>query len=110
MSTDDSSPPTPITKTIAWPSCQEFDPELGVTKINEFMDNCWEKGVDWRHCTDFLREEKNEHDRSYKYQVKTYSHTQKGDSKSAATSCGGTHQALFSECISSGLVGNVVQL
>ena len=65
----DSPPPTPITKVITWPSCQAFTAELGVEKINEFMDDCWEKSDKWRHCTDFLRQETNEHDVSYKYQV-----------------------------------------
>jgi len=66
----DSPPPTPITKVIIWPSCDQFTADLGVEKINEFMDCCWEKGDKWRHCTDFLRQETNEHDVSYKYQAK----------------------------------------
>jgi len=57
-------------KNINWIKCEDFTPEKGVEKIEEFIKTTWEYVGSWLYCIDFLREEEDEYSKFYRYQVR----------------------------------------
>lgn len=53
---------------VEWPSIGEFDVEIGINKIYEFMDH-WDYEEDWLYCVDFLTQQSDDCSDYYKYEV-----------------------------------------
>ncbi|TPP58611.1 A-kinase anchor protein 14 [Fasciola gigantica] len=58
--------PTP---NIQWPTIGEFTPELGLKKIEEYIQG-WNIDETWLHCTDILPTEEQPYDVNHRYRVR----------------------------------------
>ncbi|TGZ68446.1 hypothetical protein CRM22_004253 [Opisthorchis felineus] len=58
-----------LTPNIKWPSIGEFNPELGLKRIEEYIEG-WQVDESWLHCTDILSEEDTPYDVLYRYRVR----------------------------------------
>ncbi|KAF7257877.1 hypothetical protein EG68_04848 [Paragonimus skrjabini miyazakii] len=63
---DDESHPTP---NIVWPTIGEFNKELGLKKIEEYIQG-WQLHKNWLHCTDLLSVQDGPYDVFYRYRVR----------------------------------------
>ncbi|KAF8567315.1 hypothetical protein P879_02981 [Paragonimus westermani] len=63
---DDEPHPTP---NIVWPTIGEFNKELGLKKIEEYMKG-WQLHKNWLHCTDVLSVQDGPYDVFYRYRVR----------------------------------------
>lgn len=54
---------------IEWLTIEDFTVEKGEQKIEEFV-NTWQFEEAWLHCIDFLKEEADEYNKKYRYQVR----------------------------------------
>ncbi|GAA56582.1 A-kinase anchor protein 14 [Clonorchis sinensis] len=58
-----------LTPNIKWPTIGEFNPELGLKRIEEYIKG-WQVDESWLHCTDILSEEDTPYDVLYRYRVR----------------------------------------
>ncbi|KAF5403096.1 hypothetical protein PHET_03349 [Paragonimus heterotremus] len=63
---DDEPHPTP---NIVWPTIGEFNKELGLEKIEEYIQG-WQLHKNWLHCTDVLSVQDGPYDLFYRYRVR----------------------------------------
>ncbi|VDP87959.1 unnamed protein product [Echinostoma caproni] len=58
--------PTP---NVNWPTIGEFTPELGLKRIEEYIQG-WDIDENWLHCIDILPSEEKPYDVNHKYRVR----------------------------------------